>query len=139
MGVDRQRHRRIVGVPGRDDVHWHAAGQHKADAGITEALEVDAAQAGLLTQALEFVGVPLMADGGAVLACRDQTEVAAASPRLRHALIGFLADSDPTAANQQGVSVQRRPPQAEYFGATQSITAEQPVDLGSSTSAKADV
>jgi hypothetical protein len=25
---------------------------------------VDAAQAGLLTQALEFVGVPLMADGG---------------------------------------------------------------------------
>jgi hypothetical protein len=47
------------------------------------------------------------------------------SPRLRHALIGFLADSDPTAANQQGVSVQRRPPQGEYFGATQSITAEQ--------------
>jgi hypothetical protein len=32
---------------------------------------VDAAQAGLLTQALEFVGVPLMADGGAVLAYRD--------------------------------------------------------------------
>jgi hypothetical protein len=59
VGVDRQRHRRIVAVPGRDDVHWHAAGQHKADAGITEALEVDAAQAGLLTQALEFVGVPL--------------------------------------------------------------------------------
>jgi hypothetical protein len=37
VGVDRQRHRRIVAVPGRDDVHWHAAGQHKADAGITEA------------------------------------------------------------------------------------------------------
>jgi hypothetical protein len=32
VGVDRQRHRRIVAVPGRDDVHWHAAGQHKADA-----------------------------------------------------------------------------------------------------------
>src|SRR3977135_4491447 len=70
VGVDRQRHRRIVAVPGRDDVHWHAAGQHQADAGITEALEVDAAQAGLLTQALELVGVPLMADGGAVLAYR---------------------------------------------------------------------
>jgi len=75
LGVDRQRHRRIVAVPGRDDVHWHAAGQHKADAGITEALEVDAAQAGLLTQALELVGVPLMADGGAVRACRDQTVI----------------------------------------------------------------
>ena len=49
--------------------------KHKADAGITEALEVDAAQAGLLTQALEFVGVPLMADGGAVLAYRDQTVI----------------------------------------------------------------
>ena len=60
-------------MPGRDDVHWHAAGQHKADAGIAEALEVDAAQAGVLMQALEFVGVPLMADGGAVLAYRDQT------------------------------------------------------------------
>ena len=75
LGVDRQRHRRIVAVPGRDDVHWHAAGQHKADAGITEALEVDAAQAGALTQALELVGVPLMADGGAVLAYRDQTVI----------------------------------------------------------------
>jgi hypothetical protein len=125
VGVDRQRHRRVVAVPGRDDLQWHAAGQHKADAGIAEALEVDAAQAGVLTQALEFVGVPLMADGGAVLAYRDQTvigparaeslcfgllagleliqcagqlcgqwEVAAASPRLRHALIGFLADSE---------------------------------------------
>src|SRR5882672_5157553 len=58
-----------------------------------------------------------------------QWEVAAASPRLRHALIGFLADSDPTAANQQGVSFQCRPPQAEYFGATQSITAEQPAGV----------
>jgi hypothetical protein len=28
VGVDRQRHRRIVAVRGRDDVHWHAAGQH---------------------------------------------------------------------------------------------------------------
>ena len=52
-----------MAVPGRDDVHSHAAGQHKANAVIAEALEVDAAQAGLLTQALEFVGVPLMADG----------------------------------------------------------------------------
>jgi len=67
VGVDRQRHRRIVAVPGRDDVHWHAAGQHKADAGIAKALEVYAAQAGALTQALEFVGVPLMADWRAVL------------------------------------------------------------------------
>ena len=58
-----------------------------------------------------------------------QWEVAAASPRLRHALIGFLADSDPAAANQQGVSVECRPPQAEYFGATQSITAEQPAGV----------
>src|SRR3981189_2489560 len=48
VGVDRQPHCRIVAAPGRYDVHWHAAGQHKADAGITEALEVDAAQAGLL-------------------------------------------------------------------------------------------
>src|SRR5882762_8963459 len=144
MGVDRQRHRRIVGVPGRDDVHWHAAGQHKADAGITEALEVDAAQAGVLTQALEFVGVPLMADGGAVLAYRDQTvigparpeglcfgllaglesvqragefswqwEVAAASPRFRHALIGVRADSDTAAANQQSVAIECQPPYTE--------------------------
>ena len=91
MGVDRQRHRRIVAVPGRDDVHWHAAGQHKADAGITEALEVDAAQAGLLTQALEFVGVPLMADGGAVLAYRDQTVIGPA--RAESLCFGLLAIS----------------------------------------------
>jgi hypothetical protein len=68
-------------VPGRDDVHWHAAGQHKADAGIAQALEVDAAQAGALTQALELVGVALMADGGAVLAYRDQTVIGPASGR----------------------------------------------------------
>jgi len=78
-------------VPGRDDVHWHAAGQHKADAGITEALEVDAAQAGVLTQALEFVGVPLMADGGAVLAYRDQTVIGPA--RAESLCFGLLAIS----------------------------------------------
>lgn len=40
FGVDRQRHRRIVTVPGRDEMHWHAAGQHQADAGIAKTLEM---------------------------------------------------------------------------------------------------
>jgi hypothetical protein len=77
---------------------------------------VDAAQAGLLTQALEFVGVPLVADGGAVLAYRDQTVTGPA--RAESLCFGLLAGLEliqragqfcwqwEVAANQQGVSVQ---------------------------------
>jgi hypothetical protein len=49
---------------------------------------VDAAQAGVLTQALEFVGVPLMADGGAVFAYRDQTVIG--PPRAESLCFGLL-------------------------------------------------
>jgi hypothetical protein len=83
VGLDRQRYRRIMAVPSRDDVHWNAAGQRKADALVLRSpLEVDTAQADALAQALELVGVPLMADGGAVLAYRDQTVIGPASTVL---------------------------------------------------------
>lgn len=63
-------------MPGCHDVHRLRAVEHQAQAGVAQALEVDAAQAGPLAQAVELIRVLLMPHRLAVLADRDQPFVA---------------------------------------------------------------
>jgi hypothetical protein len=75
VGVDRQRHRRVVPVPSRDDVRRMALVEHERHRGVAQPVQADTAQPDSRTQPLELIGVGLGPQRFAVLAHGHQAVI----------------------------------------------------------------
>lgn len=110
IGVDGQRHRRIVAVPGRDDVRRVALVEHQRHRGVAQTVQLYSGQPRAGAQSLELIGIALRRSGSpsSRTATRPSSDHATPSARASRFWAVLSACSDSVTASGSGRSRQWR-------------------------------